>query len=683
MPSPTKRWILGAALLCLAALPGLAQGSIHYHCTCPSPGWEQVFHAFRLSKVEDAARADLSVACSPHDAPGFLDQLPIPNRLLVLEGDSPLARSLGFVPAGETPVEVRNVRDHHNPELLIVWETPLSLVPTRLPHGAKVLAEDRWSRIPLVAAFRHQGRSILWLAAGPGNSGYARFPYLGNALVDAGFEPPLHARSLWAFLDTAYRRRADPAFLAQRWRSFGIAAVHVSAWQHWERDPAADAWLRSLIEACHQHGILVYAWLEFPHVSERFWQDHPTCREQTALGQDAHLDWRKLINLSDPACAARIRQQSAALIGAFDWDGVNLAEVYYESLQGPSNPARFTPMNQTIRTAFEAEHGFDPAELFRPGSPLHHQQNPDGLRHFLRFRRERIASLHTEWMTFLQETVERTGKAAHLMVTQIDDQFDATVRDHLAADSRPILSLMHQSPFTFLIEDPATIWHLGPNRYQDIANAYAPLTPYPQRLAIDINIFPRYQEVYPTRQQTGMELYQLVSSASRHFPRVALYAEHTLSAQDLPLLAASAAPAATLRREGSAVCVDSPHPVGLRWQGPALVNGRPWPARDDRTLWLPAGRHCAEPGDTDPPLRLLHLSARLRQVRAGNHSLQVHYESETTAIVQFSHRPMRLLVDGVPLATDIWRAHEGYYLRLPAGEHLLEVDAEPTPQDSQ
>ena len=38
----------------------------------------------------------------------------------------------------------------------------------------------------------------------------------------------------------------------------------------------------------------------------------------------------------------------------FDWDGVNVAELYFESLEGASNPARFTPMNDDVRADFEA-----------------------------------------------------------------------------------------------------------------------------------------------------------------------------------------------------------------------------------------------------------------------------------------------------------------------------------------
>lgn len=638
-------------------------------------GWDAVLRTFGLSPSADAGQADVLVVCAGSQAASVPEGWLRDGRLLVLEGESPAAAAKGFLPEEGAPVEVRNVLDHHAPELLVVWKDAVLVTPTRLPDGAKVLSQDRWSKLPLVATFRPSEGGVLWLAAGPGDSAYDRFPFLASAMLDAGFVPPLRTQGLWAFFDSAYRQRADLRFLARRWREYGIGALHVSAWQHWERDTARDAWLRALLDACHEQGILVYAWFEFPHVSERFWADHPECREQTALGQDAHLDWRKLVNLSDPVCAGRVKQQAADLLRSFDWDGANLAELYYESLHGPANPARLTPMNQMVRRDFQQQHGFDPAELFREGSPQHQASNPGGLGSFLEFRRQRVAALHAEWLQFLTETAASIENPLHLVVTHIDDRFDPAVRDYLAADSDAVLRLMHQHPFTLLVEDPATIWHLGPSRYTDIAKAYATMTPYPSRIAIDINIFPRYQEVYPTKQQTGMELFRLVHAAAHAFPRVALYFEHTLSPQDLPLLAAAATPPVEIRREGSAVVVESAQPVGLRWNGPAMVNGRNWAARDDKTLWLPAGRNRVEAADQDPGLLLHHLSASLKQVRGNGNKLELHYDSESRAIAHVNLQPAQVWLDGEPYATAIWKAPGGYYLMLPPGEHLVRLEA--------
>ncbi len=678
MRTPDNRFAFLAPLLLCLLLTGPLAGepaSIHYFLGCASPGWAAVFATFGLSAAANPEQADVFVACA---GPGS-SELPAgwlrEGKLLVLEGDTPASRALGFVPSGKPPVEVRNVRDQHHPDLLIVWEQPLLLPSTVLPAGARILAEDRWTQTPLVGSFRSEAGNVLWLATGPGDSGYQRFPYLASALRDSGFVPPLRTQRLWAFFDSAYRQRADLHYLAKRWRAYGIGALHVSAWQHWEREPSRDDWLRALIEACHKQGILVYAWFELPHVSERFWAEHPECREQTALGQDAHLDWRKLINLSDPKCSERVKEQATSLLKGFDWDGANLAEIYYESLQGPGNPARFTPMNPAIRRAFQATHGFDPAELFRDGSPQHQTVNTQGLGQFLEFRRSQVKELHAEWLRFVAETTRAAHKPLHLVVTQIDDRFDTSVRDNLAADSQAILELMHQHPFTLLVEDPATIWHLGPSRYTQIANAYAPLTPYAARIAIDINIFPRYQEVYPTKQQTGMELYRLVHAAAAAFPRVALYFENTLSQQDLPLLAAAAVPDTVLHRDGAALMVESRHPVGLHWNGPAMVNGRDWAARNRQTLWLPAGRHRVEAGDAEPEFLLSHISADLRQVRGSGRHLELHYESASRAIATFNLQPKQIWLDGETYATEVWKAAEGYFVMLPPGEHLVRVQA--------
>jgi len=114
------------------------------------------------------------------------------------------------------------------------------------------------------------------------------------------------------------------------------------------------------------------------------------------------------------------------------------------------------------------------------------------------------------------------------------------MREEIGADASRALPLLGEHDFTFLIEDPATIWNLGPQRYPQIAARYQPLTPRQNKLAIDINVVERYQDVYPTKQQTGTELFELVHQASAVFPRVALYFESSIARIDWPLLAAAA-----------------------------------------------------------------------------------------------------------------------------------------------
>jgi hypothetical protein len=173
-----------------------------------------------------------------------------------------------------------------------------------------------------------------------------------------------------------------------------------------------------------------------------------------------------------------------------------------------------------------------------------------------------------------------------------------------------------------------------------------------------------------------VELYQLVNQASRAFPRVALYFEHTLASTDLPLLASAAVPQTALRREGSDLIVECASAVALRWQGPALVDGRVWAAKDDTVLWLPPGRHRVEPGDEDPPFRLLHLNAELRQVRSNGVHMELHYRSDSRAIAVFNQAPNRVWLDGQGASLEVWTAEGGgYRILLPPGEHVVRLES--------
>ncbi len=502
------------------------------------------------------------------------------GAVVVMEGQSELADALGIKPT-QKHVVVRSIVNSRAPKLSIVWEKAEDIPVFALPPNARVFAVERWEGAPVLVAVRHGAGAALWLATSPGVQGYERYPYLIQALNELGITPPFRSAHLTAFFDSSYRSRVDIDYFAARWRKAGIAALHVAAWHYFESDPQGDDYLRKLIAACHRNGILVYAWLELPHVSERFWADHPEWREKTALLQDAQLDWRKLMNLENPAAFDAVAQGTRALLKRFDWDGVNLAELYFESLEGAANPARFTPMNADIRRDFQKTGGFDPLTLFQNAA------NTGGLRAFLDYRAELARKMQSRWIGEI-ESLRRNKPDLDLVLTHVDDRFDNRMRDLIGADAAKVLPLLKQHDFTFLIEDPATIWNLGPQRYPQIADRYRPLTDHFEKLAIDINVVERYQDVYPTKQQTGTELFQVLHLAAASFPQVALYFENSILTPDLPLLAAAAASVDHFERDGRSITVTSKYPVGVRWTGPATVNGRVWPVHDAETVWLPA-----------------------------------------------------------------------------------------------
>ncbi|MES1257017.1 MAG: hypothetical protein ABUS51_01250 [Acidobacteriota bacterium] len=579
---------------------------------------------------------------------------------LILEGSSPLAVSFGFQARLET-VPVLHLVDVHNPTLPVIWSKSVELPRTDVPAEARIFASERWTGTPVVAGYRLGAGAVLWVAVQPGQTGYERFPYLMQSLADLGFEPSFRSSRLWAFFDYSYRTRADPDYLAGRWRGAGISALHVASWHFYDAAPDRDEYLRRLIQACHRHGVLVYAWVELPHVSEKFWNEHPEWREKTAALQDAQLDWRKLMNLQNPACTAAVRAGLKHMAERFDWDGVNLAELYFESLEGAGNPARFTPMNDDVRTGFRRQTGWDPVEIWSK------HNDAGSLRQFLDYRADLARRMQEEWLS----AAERFRPGLDIVLTHVDDRFDAGMKDAIGADAARVLPLLDTHNFSFLIEDPATVWNLGPQRYPEIAKRYQPLTPHTGKLAIDINIVDRYQDVYPTKQQTGTELFELVHLASTAFARVALYFENSILKPDLSLLAASSAVVTEYSRDRRKVSLDSPADIELRWSAEgATVDGKPWPLLSQTVVRLPAGKHVIEPAARRGTLTIADLNARLKSASIEGKRVAFEYSSDSRALARFDRKPVQMEVDGTPFTATCIEGSDCTVL-LPRGEHRV------------
>jgi len=654
------------ALIALAAASASA-ASLPYYCVlnADAGAWPEILSSIGLVR-QPANLAHVFVARAGTPASNEWNERVEQGAILILEGESSLAEMFGFR-RGAGFVKVGSLTDVHRSGLAIVWEKGLELPVFELPGGAVVFARERWTGTPMMVGLRRGAGILLWLAVPPGERGYERFPYLLQALTDLGMERPFSSSRLWAFFDSAYRSRVDLDYFAARWRACGVAALHVAAWHFWEADPEQDAYLEKLIAACHRQGILVYAWLELPHVSEKFWAAHPEWREKTAILQDAQLDWRKLMNLTNRDCFRAAADSTAALMKRFDWDGVNLAELYFESLEGVGNPARFTPMNDDVRREFRARYGFDPIDLFAG------RRDDASQKQFLDFRAELAQRMEEEWLGVL-ETLRREKPDLDLVLTHVDDRFDTGMREAIGADAARVLPMLDTHSFTFLIEDPATVWNLGPQRYQAIAERYHAITTHGDKLAIDLNIVDRYQNVYPTKQQTGTELFELVHNAARNFERVTLYFENSLLAPDLGLLPSAAAAVSRVERIGPKLVVESAHGVGVPWHGPAMVDGQPWPVRDGETVWLPAGAHSIEAAPAESGPRLLRLNGELKAARSLNaHSIEFSYQSSARAIAVLDGTPRTVEIDSLPATPGSAGPNT---LLLPRGQHIVTLTIE-------
>jgi hypothetical protein len=331
------------------------------------------------------------------------------------------------------------------------------------------------------------------------------------------------------------------------------------------------------------------------------------------------------------------------------------------------NASRFTPMNDDVRVQFHQVGGFDPIELFGA------RKDEASRRAFLDFRAGLARGMQEEWLGQL-EGVRHDKPQLDLVLTHVDDRFDSGMRDAIGADAARVLPLLNSHSFTFLIEDPATVWNLGAQRYQAIAERYRPLTEHADKLAIDLNIVDRYQNVYPTKQQTGTELFQLVHQAATNFPRVALYFENSLLPPDLNLLPSAAAKVSSIQRVGGKTVVESADGFGLPWKGSALVDNLPWPVADSETLWLPPGVHSVEAGKEVPGVHMVRLNAELQDARrTGANSIEFSYQSSARAIAMFDRKPVKVSVDG---ADEPMQLAGPNTILLPRGQHVVTIVSE-------
>jgi hypothetical protein len=371
------------------------------------------------------------------------------------------------------------------------------------------------------------------------------------------------------------------------------------------------------------------------------------------------------MNLTNRAAFAEVSKGVRDLIARFDWDGVNLAELYFESLEGFDNPARMTPMNDDVRAEFRAKNGFDPIELFQSNKVA----QGSALAAFIDFRADLARRQQSEWLTQIDD-IRKTKPHLDLTLTHVDDRFDTTMREKIGADASRLLPMLSSHDFTFLIEDPATIWNLGPQRYPQIAARYAGLTPSSdqrEKLAIDINVVERYQDVYPTKQQTGTELFELVHTASASFPRVALYFENSILSPDLALLSAAASSVDRAEIVGGKLAVESRRGIAIPWQGQAFVDGKPWPVLNAKTLWLPRGAHSVESSAKPIAFKILDFNGELKSAKVTPDGVEFAYQSSARALATLEHAPRKLEIDGAQVNPEM----SGNVLMLPRGQHLV------------
>ena len=602
---------------------------------------------------------------------------------VITDGRSALTEGLGIAYTGR-PMTAGNVRDMAAPETILRWRPLATVEGFRLPASAVPLASDTGNGTPVSASFAYGSGRVLYLATSFDpftRDGTSRYPFLFEHVLERFGRQGLARRSgIELYFDPGLRPGVSIEQLAVAWRRQGVRVIYAAAW---EFDPNYTYDYERLLRVAHANGLLVYAWFELPQVSRTFWLRHPEWREVPAKGQ-AYPSWRLAMNFANPACRAAAIQFMADVLGRWPWDGVNLAELNFDGIANGDDPVHSVPMNADVRAAFATERGFDPAQLFAPGSRHWWKRDRAGWAAWLGFRRSLVTEWHREFLTALRPLMDG---GREVIVTVLDGLEHPAVADDAGVDPLAILGLLATFDFTLQVEDPAPAWTDSPRRYERLAERYRPLMPPNRRLMFDINVVPdrRVEATHlPLAAAAGGELLGAVKAARAAGPRVALYGDATVRGRDLELMACALADRTRVSVQGLAWTVEGPDSVEIPVPGRLhdfYVDGETWPFWRSGSVLLPPGSHVLS--TYRPWLRLFDLSALSPQLllvnatvdaaEATHGNVRFEYVSDGRALALLGRQPKQVLIDDVADSDVTELQDRGVVVLMPKGRHRVEI----------
>jgi hypothetical protein len=604
---------------------------------------------------------------------------------IVLDGPSELAGALGIA-LGKTPVAVERLRDLQFPGIPLYWENAGEAFPvavSSMTHCDVLCAEERTKAAIAVSGRYGKGKYVYYapLFDPLTEKGYSRFPFLIETLAAVfGCRPAAERKTSAMYYDPGSRHFENYETLVKLWRKRGVHRVYAGGWY----GPECD--YERLVRLCHENGILVYCWLEPPMVSKAFWDAYPRWRDRTALLKEARVDWRLLMNLADARCRQAVFAATKELLEKYDWDGVDVAELYFDSANGPDDPEHFTPMNDLVRSEFKKTGGFDPLELFHQASTHYWKQNTGDWKKFAAYRRELCNRLKTEYLDVLSG-VRKEKKDFEIIICAIDASMAPQLEDNISEDTKYLLALQKKYHLTLQVEDEWLFWPGKPERYAQLGAYYRNYIKEGPRLEIDLNVVDNHPEGaggLPSQKPTGEEIRQVVYNMDLYDARPVFYAEDTLYDHDFRNINLVLARRASITRKTAREWeITTPFMVTVHGKrnSDVWLDGEPWFAVENDDVIVPAGKHTLRfapeaigraMAAVRPGLR--YISGELQWARFPANLIEFAYREDTSSCYALvSGRPDVIYIDNKRAACAVYAAEGNYSIKLPGGVHSVRV----------
>jgi uncharacterized protein YdaL len=608
---------------------------------------------------------------------------------LITDSKNDLAENFG-IRFSKTLLKVSRIRDRLFPDERIRWRTFELATKFDADDVDKVFCIDEATEAPLVIGKEWgKGKLIYFMTRFDPMTqiGTSRYPFLLEYIRSYFHLGPIIRRdNLEVYFEPGVRRNVSTESLIKQWVRQGIRIIHVSGWHQY---PKYTYDYERLIRLAHANGILVYAWLEPPQVSQKFWNEHPEWREKNFRGEDVRASWRYPMALNDRRCVDAMTEEFKTFLKQYDWDGVNVAELYFDAARGFADPQYFAPMHSSAQREFRKQYGFELPSVLDPKSDRYWKVDRNAAASVTEFRVKTLEHVYRVLLAMIQEIAG--GKPGFAVIVTAMDSFGSPeLREYIGVDMKNILALQKEFGFLLQVEDPEHLWSTDPRRYIAIGNEYAQFLEDRTKLLLDLNIgsFRKPEAItpFPTLIQTGTESYLLVQAASLGAQRLTIYSESSINPQDFLFLPYALASEVRYRSTDEGYTISSPYAVVMKLPPETKeirLDGKPLSPSRENLYFIPAGEHTIRPG-ADPAgafsphaldTKVLSMTGNILSVAYGLRSIEAVYESDTKSLMAINREPTGVKVDGEDYASSFMKGNDCYSLFLPPGKHQVEIVA--------
>ncbi len=612
---------------------------------------------------------------------------------LITDRKNKLIQQLGIT-FTDSQVKLHFIRDKYYPEEPIAWKN--SQLANKFNYNAddEILCEDASTELPVAIGRKIKEGKIIYFntAFDPLTPyGYSYYPFAMEYVKRfMELQPVFKRENLEMYFDPGFRKNTSEEELVKRWLKQGIHIIHVAGWHQY---PKYNYDYARLIKLAHANGILVYAWIEPPQVSQKFWTEHPEWREKNYLGQDIHKDeilkasWRYPVALTDKECFKAASAAYFDLLKKYDFDGVNIAEMNFEAGKGLNDPKVFSPMHPSAIREFRNKYGYDLRDIFKPTSYYYWKNNPKVKDDVTRYRVDKVVEFHEALLSQLRD-FEKIRKGFNVIVTFYDTYMSPEMTEYHGVSSDRMIELQKKYNCMLQPEDPQNKWSTNPNRYIAMGRLYAQKLSDSSKLLLDLNIlnFRGKDEMtpFPTLMQTGLESYQLINSASKGAQRFTVYSESSCNPQDINFFTYASSGMVNYHPIEGGYQGSSPYSFVLQLPKDIKaisVDGENVVGYRETRYLIPAGEHTIIthlndiPGFSTDELQpeLLSITGNLLSVDYEMRKISFEYKGDERTLASLNNKPSSIQVDGTDYPFEVLKGIDCYTVMLPSGKHHVAI----------